>query len=962
MAPVPLLSNSHFSVPSKTNGHANILEKEPMSNLSQLLAHAASNSKGVITFYPGEGRDRFTLTYRMLKECANRGAQLINTIPGLRKDSVILLHFNSQEDNLVWFWAAIEAGYLPAMSTPLVNDIEQRKNHLDHLHRMLKDPVILTTKDLASDFSCTPGLKLYDVASLDKNVRLQSDPHDGFFSIGGLNKNPEDNAVLMLTSGSTGHAKAVALRHGQLLKAVAGKSAHHNTTPEDVFFNWVGLDHVAALCQIHLHALSLGASQIHAKKEEIGANPMLFLEHIHNHRVSVTFGPNFFLARLTHELNSRAPYSMLSLGLDLSCLKAIFSGGEASLVQTSVNVTKHLHRLGGEGHIVSPGFGMTETCAGSTHNILSPEYDVGMNLEFAALGPCTPGARIRVVDELGKPVENGNIGHLQMQGDVLFKEYYNNPEATAEAFVSDIDGDWFITGDKAYVDQSGYLNLAGRAKDMIIVNGVNYYPHELESAIDDARIPGIEPSFNVVFAFRPTGSQTEQVIVAYNPDFAHDDAERLAFVADQISKVSARLFGVSPYKIIPLPKSMLPKTTLGKISRAKISRSFEFGNYDDIIEKSSTLIYEHRQSCIRRPETDLEKAVANVFSEMFTKPLEDIGVESSLLDMGVSSIELISFKNKVQARLGLKKEIPLISVLTNPTIGGVAFAAQELERPKEYNPVVTLNPHGSKTPLWLVHPGVGEILVFLNLAAYITDRPVYALRARGFEEGETFFENLDEIFTTYHSHMKKYQPHGPYAIAGYSFGTMIAFEIGKIIESEGEEVGFLGSFNLPPHIKERMKQLDWTEAGINLSYFLDLLTENYAHEISPMLHAMGDRDKVVDYIIDVCAPQERIDELSMTKEKLKTWVSLAHSMQEAALEYEPSGSIAKMDVFHAIPLKLVAKDRDDWVNNKLSKWADFTRSPPKFHKVEGAHYTMMGPEHVFSFQKILQRALTDRGL
>ncbi|PGG95608.1 hypothetical protein GX51_08206 [Blastomyces parvus] len=189
---------------------------------------------------------------------------------------------------------------------------------------------------------------------------------------------------------------------------------------------------------------------------------------------------------------------------------------------------------------------------------------------------------------------------------------------------------------------------------------------------------------------------------------------------------------------------------------------------------------------------------------------------------------------------------------------------------------------------------------------------------------------------------------------------MIAFEVAKLLEADGDEVRFLGSFNLLPHIKDRMRQLERVEVGINLSYFLDLISEEYAHKISPKLHELSN-DDALDHIMS-CAPQDRLAEYSLTKNKLKTWITLAHKMQEATLEYEPSGSVASIDVFHAIPLNQVAANRTDWIGNELSKWADFSREPPRMHHVDGAHYTMMSPEHVFTFKKTLQRALRERGL
>jgi thioesterase domain-containing protein len=109
------------------------------------------------------------------------------------------------------------------------------------------------------------------------------------------------------------------------------------------------------------------------------------------------------------------------------------------------------------------------------------------------------------------------------------------------------------------------------------------------------------------------------------------------------------------------------------------------------------------------------------------------------------------------------------------------------------------------------------------------------MRARVFEVGEAYFKNIADAVTTYYTKIKECQPTGPYAVAGYSYGSMIAFEITKLLRQNKDEVKFLGIFNLPPHIKVRMRQLDWTNCLLHLSYFLDFFSEEYAHGKYPEL-------------------------------------------------------------------------------------------------------------------------------
>ena len=249
--------------------------------------------------------------------------------------------------------------------------------------------------------------------------------------------------------------------------------------------------------------------------------------------------------------------------------------------------------------------------------------------------------------------------------------------------------------------------------------------------------------------------------------------------------------------------------------------------------------------------------------------------------------------------------------------------------------------------------------MFLNLAKFIRDRPIHTLRTRGFNPGETYFQDITEIVTVYHAVIKKKQPTGPYALAGYSYGSMIAFEIAKVLEHEGNGVCFLGCFNLPPHIKFRMRQLDWTECLLHLAYFLDVISEQYSRDISTELHQCSKQDAVA-HIVEVASPT-RMAELSLSPEKLANWADLAFGLQNMARDYDPSGQVEVIDVFYCEPLAIVAQDKDAWRINHLDKWSSFCKSEPRFHEVDSSHYTVISPNHVHTFQRKLRKALRAQG-
>ena len=212
---------------------------------------------------------------------------------------------------------------------------------------------------------------------------------------------------------------------------------------------------------------------------------------------------------------------------------------------------------------------------------------------------------------------------------------------------------------------------------------------------------------------------------------------------------------------------------------------------------------------------------------------------------------------------------------------------------------------------------------------------------------------------TYHASITKTQPIGPYAIAGYSYGTMLAFETTKILENNGDEVRFLGSFNLP-HIKDRINQLIWSECLLHLSCFLDIITEKKASELSAPLHPLNKKGALAK-VVDIANPT-RMAELSLTTDTLHNWANLAFALQGIAKEYEPKGRVACMEVFYATPLAAVVQSKKEWVVGPLSKWRDFVTEAPSYHEVDGVHYTMISPEHVQRFAKKLKSVLQARGL
>ncbi|KAF7183617.1 hypothetical protein CNMCM7691_003896 [Aspergillus felis] len=926
---------------------------------------ASQESTGhILTYSLGNTEVPQSRSYHELFQAARKAACLLRAKDAGAPGSVVLLHFHTHWDGVLWFWAAMLAGYIPALSTPFSKTPDIRARHLKHLAHTLSQPTCLTTAAAALEFSgqefITPVyVDWFDIdePAIESADDTVSEPSDA------------DIAALMLTSGSTGYCKAVALTHGQILAAVAGKASVLPSPENTSLLNWIALDHVASLVEIHLLAIYKGRDQVHVAAPDVLSHPLLLLDMIDRHRVSQTFAPNFFLAQLCATLHD----SPRKQTWDLTTLLYLNSGGEANVTQTCHQVSKFLGEYGAPPNVIVCGFGMTETCAGAIFNLQGPGYDLERSRPFASVGQCMPGIEMRVTDgDDGRPtvLARGTTGRLEVAGPAVFKTYFNNAAATETAFTAD---GWFQTGDQAVIDENGFLRLVGRQKDIIIVNGVKYIPQEIESSIDEASLPGVTPGFTCCFACFPPGGATEDIVLVYLPAYEPDDSKVRAETTSAIARVVMMAVGARPAVILPLEQSQLQKSALGKLPRGRIQDAYRQGEFQMQLVAHYELMSAYRRANHEQPTSELEQRLDTVFRATFPDLPEEFDVVFPILDLGISSIELIKLKKNIEEHLELPHEIPMVTLMTKPTVRMLADALRTACRSgsgsagcsQVYDPVVELQSHGDKTPLWLVHPGVGEVMVFLNLAKFLVDRPVYALRARGFDSGQKPFHTIAEVVDTYHACIKETQPHGPYAIAGYSYGSMLAFEVGKVLEREGDEVAFLGSFNLPPHIKTRMRQLVWKECLLHLCYFLDLMSEGRARELSEDLdNGSGvepPRQEILDRVLKE-VDHKRLAELALSAPALSQWASVAFALQSMAVDYEPDGVVAGIDVFYCHPLAIVASSKEEWRKNHLSKWGDFTRSEPRFHEVGGAHYTMLNIEHVFAFQKTLRGALEGRGL
>ena len=545
-------------------------------NLAEAFVKTAMRSpdKGIV-YLQSDGSETVQL-YPALLEAAQR------VLAGLRKLGVqpqdkIIFQFDNNQDFLPAFWGCALGGFVPVpiSAAPTYDPSNSTVKKLHNSWQMLDRPLVLTSGHLAPQvrsLSEKLNLENFQVASLDDFRACEPDQnyHD---------TQPDDLALLLLTSGSTGMPKGVMLRQRNILSSVMATSAMSNFTQDDVSLNWLPLDHPGPIVRCVIRTTFLGCQQIHAPTGVVLADPLKWFDWIERYRVTTTWAPNFAYALV----NDRAE-AIKKRQWDLSSVRSILNTAEPIAVQTAKKFLELLAPYGLAATAMQSSWGMAETCSSVTvyDHYLIDTTPSPTGASFADLGGPIPGTSLRIINTENEVVEEGTIGSLQVKGSTVTAGYYKNPALNQEMFTED---GWFNTGDLAFLYQ-GRLTITGRTKDIIIINGSNYYTHEIEAVVEE--IKGLEVSYTAACATRKPGSNTDELILFFNTEITED--ERLVELLKEIQKTVVRRIGISPTYLIPVEKEVIPKTSIGKIQRSQLKQGFESGHFDTIVKQVDVLL------------------------------------------------------------------------------------------------------------------------------------------------------------------------------------------------------------------------------------------------------------------------------------------------------------------------------------------------------------------------------------
>ena len=525
-----------------------------------------------------EGATVTSLTYGALLEGAQRmagGLVAREVEPGTR----IAIMLPTQLEYLQVFFAVLLVGAIPVPIYPPAR-LSQIEDHFRRHAKILDNAGVhwLVTFEQARQVSRllvsqVDGLKgVLDVARLAQCDAIEH-RHDPV---------AEDIAFLQYTSGSTGNPKGVVLTHERVLASLDSMSKALVITPEDVFVSWLPLYHDMGLIGAWLGSLFYGFPLVLMSPLTFLGRPARWLRAIHEHRATLSGGPNF-----AYELCLRRIEDRELDGLDLGSWRRAFNGAEPVSPDTLERFAARFAGNGFKRTALMPVYGLAEATLGVAFTPLDrgPLYDRVRRdtmqstgralpaasadpdaLTFVSCGTPIPGFEVRAVDPDGRETAEREAGHLQFRGPSTTPGYYRNAQASATLF----DGDWLRSGDLGYV-AGGEIYITGREKDVIIRAGRNLYPYELEQAVGE--VEGVRRGCVAVFGATRAESGTEQLVVV--AETREVDPLGQQTMVSRIEAVSLELLGSPSDRVVLVPPHTVRKTSSGKIRRLAVRELYE---------------------------------------------------------------------------------------------------------------------------------------------------------------------------------------------------------------------------------------------------------------------------------------------------------------------------------------------------------------------------------------------------
>jgi len=842
--------------------------------------------------YAGKTAIKFhgrTLSYQNLSESSNKLAKLLID-NGIQTGDIVALALDRSPEMVISLLAILKSG---AAYIPL--DPEYPKDRIEFMLEDSSAKVLLTSKKHAGHFQSQAAeiliedalIKLSDYNGSAPDVQLGSD----------------DLAYVLYTSGSTGKPKGVQIRHDNLVNFLLSMQKAPGMTADDKLLAVTTISFDIAGLELYLPLIS--GAQLILSNSETAKDGRLLLDLVKDENIT------FMQA---------TPYTwrmMLEAGWENYLPIKILCGGEALPKDLAGKLTSRSGSLWNM-------YGPTETTIWSTAKLIKSEEDITIGRPIA-------NTQVYILDENLNNLNDGEIGEIFIAGDGVAKGYLNRAELTAERFIADPfsekpGGKMYRTGDLGKIKENGEIQCLGRIDHQVKVRGYRIELEEIEHAL--IQQPGVKEAVVVAREDNPGDPR----LVAYLVLTA--DAEANDIKAQTFSCHKA-LMAILPEYMVPDDFVMLPEipiTPNGKIDRKALPKP----DYS-LINRNGEYV---------APRTDVEKQVAEIWQELMG--LEKISIFDNFFTLGGRSLVAVQIMARIEKLTG--KRLPLATLFEHSTIEKLSLRLNVDAKSITWESLVPIKPRGSKMPLYIVHGAGLNVLLFNALAMNMDEeQPVYGLQARGLNGIDEPLDVMEEIAANYITEIIAQNPTGPYALAGYSLGGTIAYEMAHQLIQMGKEVKMLAVFDTyakqtdayDPFLKRTFSRAWLIVMKLLYSFVLFAQDPKRTFEYKSLIL----KRRLIRFFWKVKG----------TEEKREGFFAYDNEIDEASARAKRNYYQKPLDI--TVDLFRAKKKTFYMSDFKYLGWREFALKGVNVHDIPGEHNTIFAPPNDEKFAVVLQECL-----
>jgi amino acid adenylation domain-containing protein/non-ribosomal peptide synthase protein (TIGR01720 family) len=656
----------------------------PHTTLSALLIAQKDNLDKGVTFISAASKEEF-LSYQQLYANATSLLAYLQE-KGVKPGNEVVFQIEDNKTFIQFFWACILGGFIPVPVAVTFQGENAQK--LFRIWQLLHHPYLLTSS--ASYEKMHHKTSSGDAPFADRILFTDEAKVSGANGIV-YPATTDDIAFIQFSSGSTGNPKGVVLKHANLIANIFSALPTHNNITEDRRLSWMPLTHDLGLIFFHLYPVALGAQHFLMPTDLFIRHPLLWLQKVSEHRATITGSPNFgykyYLDRFTAEK---------AAGLDLSCLQVIINGAEpiaGTLCRTFLDT---LSVYGLNPSAMRPAYGLAESTLIVTFapadallesvfvrraaltiglSVTAPgmmeQQRTADNMEIVNVGRLIANTAIKITDEKGAALKEGGIGLIWVHGPSVMERYYNN-ETASNAVLRE---GWLNTGDTGFM-LNGYLYAVGRVKDLIIVNGQNVYPHDIEQMVE--MMDGIEHG-KVLACGVPEEDESSEAIVIFV--LYKSSIEKFAPLAQSIKRFVAAKLGLEVKQVLPVRK--IAKTTSGKVKRYLFSEEYRQGVYDEAIAAIAAANNKGTTAVINEQETKISAWLEAWLKQHLQLSAADLAQGATFSEYGITSMQAVALAHDLEVFLQIPVDNTVIYSYPNVSSLSAHFSGRIPQRREE---------------------------------------------------------------------------------------------------------------------------------------------------------------------------------------------------------------------------------------------------------------------------------------